>query len=409
MGWVISKQGSKGGWVIFLLGSAFFVSVSVNYVISPVLPTIARAFGIGIGQAGSLVAVYGLCYACFALLLGPISDYFGRKPMIVSALLSFAVLTLLCGVARGYGGLLVLRALAGISAAMMQPATWGYLGDYFPYETRGTAAAWVMQAGSIALIAGVPAGGLIAEFLGWRWIFIVAGLLGLGVAALVTVSLPSLPTGRSPSQRDSGQPRRLVKNVFGSLMRDRRARSALLVSFLIWLGFFALYTYVGAFLQERFGLNSAETGFVTLTVGIGYVLGGQAGGRLSDRVGRRAVVLSGLAWLGIVLAVVPNIRSLPLATGAILAMGFGFFFTYAAQVTLMTELLPQARSTMMSVNYFFTYIGLTAGSAVGAVLLAWRGFAAIGAMSALACLAAALVAGRFVFTGGPDASPNAGT
>lgn len=393
--------------MIFLLAAAFFVSVSVNYVIAPVLPAIARGFDMEIGEAGSLVAVYSLFYACFALILGPVSDYFGRKLMIVAALLGFSLMTLLCGIVQSYPGLLLFRALAGIAAATMQPATWSYLGDYFAYERRGTAAAWVMQAGSLALVVGVPIGSLSAQLLGWRWVFVLAALLGLAVAALVTLSLPALSSQHKTSHPGIMYLFRFVRLSFSSLIRQRQARFVLSVSFLTWFAFFALYTYIGAYFMERFRLTTAETGFMTLAVGIGYILGGQAGGRLSDRIGRRAVIRFGLGALGGVLFCVPTIRSLPLSVISMLAMGFTFFFTYTAQVTLVTELLPEGRSTMMSANYFCTYIGVTAGSASGGFLIAHLGFGAVGIMSALACLSAVLVSSRYVLAAQRSVDPAA--
>jgi DHA1 family inner membrane transport protein len=222
------------------------------------------------------------------------------------------------------------------------------------------------------------------------------------VALVLVVRLPSLSAegglrGTCPDwEALFGGGRR----AFGSLVSNRRARSALLVSFLVWFGFFAVYTYTGAFLEDRLGLDTARVGLVTLTVGVGYLIGGQLGGRLSDRIGRKSVVIAGLVLLGAVLVTVFRVHSLPVAVAGILAMGFGFFFTYSAQVTLMTELVPEARSTTMSVNYFVTYIGVTAGSTVGGIILARCGYELVGVVSASACLIAAFVAYRFVFSVG---------
>lgn len=386
--------------VIFLIGITSFTTVSVHYVISPTLPVIAQTFDISVSRAALLVSVYALFYACFALLLGPLSDCFHRKLVISSALLAFAVMTFLCGLVRSFNWLLVFRATAGAAAATLQPATWGYLGDYFPYEKRGTVVASVMQAGSLGLIVGVPLGGLVTQFLGWRWIFLFAALMAAVVAGLIIARLPVFSTGACAGQhkchrRNGFLP--VIRETLRSLIAHTATRSALLVSFLIFFGFFGLYTYAGAFLKHQFGLDSAAIGFVTLTVGIGYVLGSQLGGRFSDRLGPRNIILAGLIWLALVLAVLPNVNRLPFAVVGVFAMGVGYVFTYSAQVTLMFELIPQARSTMMSVNYFFTYMGMVAGSAIGGLILAWSDFRSVGLMCAASFVLAAVVAYRSVF------------
>jgi predicted MFS family arabinose efflux permease len=82
-------------------------------------------------------------------------------------------------------------------------------------------------------------------------------------------------------------------------------------------------------------------------------------------------------------------------------MGFAYFFAYSAQVTMITELIPQARSTTMSANYFVTYMGMTLGSAVAGQVLARSDYPFVGLLSAVSCLLAAVVAERFVFTSRP--------
>lgn len=401
-----ARNRAEGNLVIFMISGAFFSTVSVNYVISPVLPNIAQAFQVSISMAALLVSIYGLFYGCFALVVGPVGDYWGRKLMMCSALMVFSVMTVLCGLAPSFNWLLIFRAAAATAAAALQPATWAYLADYFPFEKRGTAAAWVMQAGSLALIMGVPIGGLIARFLDWRWVFIVAAMAATAITLAIIIWLPSFDkTVREKSQQRGRMSSILsiTRKAYGALLANTAARSALVVSFLIWFAFFGLYTYVGAFLKYQFGLNSADIGFVTLALGIGYILGGQLGGRLSDLVGRRRVILAGLGVLTFVLAVLLCMNSLPLVVIGIFAMGFAYFFTYSAQVTLITELVPQARSTAMSINYFSTYIGMTAGSAITGAILARFDFPYLGLMSAVACVVAAVVAERFVFVGRSEA------
>lgn len=385
---------ARNGLVILLLAGVLFSIVSVHYVIPPVLPAIARTFDVSISRAAFLVSIYALSYACFSLLLGPSVDRFERKVIMCSALLAFAATTFLCGIAQDFQWLLIFRAAAGLAAAILQSTTWAYLVDYFPHDKRGTAAAWTLQAGALALIMGVPLGGLITQFLSWRWIFFLAALLGSAIAVAIGAKLPSCGTHTRAELHNCKGPLSTKRPTLGSLIARGPARSALLVCFLTWFGFYGLYTYLGAFLRQQFGLNSAQTGFMTLSVGLGYTLGSQLGGRLSDRLGRRRVILAGLGWLALVLAIVPNVRHLPFAIAGIFAMGCGFFFIHSAQVPLISELIPRARATAMSMNYFFAHVGMMAGSASGGLVLAWSGLPSVGLMSAVACVLAAVVAQR---------------
>jgi predicted MFS family arabinose efflux permease len=281
---------------------------------------------------------------------------------------------------------------------MLQPTTWGYLGDYFSYERRGATTGWVMQAGSAALILGVPLGGLVAHYFNWRSIFTIASLLTILIAVIVLAFLPYV--GGKRDDRLIENLRSLpaaIKDVYGRLVINKRIRGALYVSSLMWFGFHGLYTYLGAFLDRQFDLDTTRISLTMIGMGIGYILGGQVGGRLSDRIGRKVVVLSGMTFFAAVLSILTNLKTLSHVVIGIFAMGFGFFFTYSAHVTLLTELDPKARSTIMAANYFFAYIGLTAGSAIGGVILTTFDFPFLGLMTALAYALAGVVAFRYVF------------
>jgi MFS transporter, DHA1 family, inner membrane transport protein len=373
-------------WLAILMASGTFFSIVVmNYIIAPILPTLAGQFGIGVGQAGLLVTVYSVLFAFAALLLGSLGDRFGTRRVIVVALVIFALTTLLTGLATSFTAMVALRGVAGLAAAAVMPANWSLLARSIPYARRGRATGWVMQAGTLALLGGVPLGGLLAETLGWRAIFVWIGGMALAIVAAVHAWLPA-DAARAPDAASA--------TLLGGLRRllaRRDARMALAVSLLTWLAMFGLYTYSGAFLAERFAMSPAAIGRTTLALGIGYAIGGQVGGRLGDRLGRGPIIVGGLLIIAAIGLLLPQAASVWAATLLLATLGFGFFFSYSAQLPLISELLPEARSTGMAANYFATYVGAALGAKIGGSIVGWLGFSAVGWVTAGAALLAVVL------------------
>lgn len=367
-------------WLVILLtGGTFFSVVVMNYVIAPTLPAIAREYDVSISDAGQLVTVYGVLFAVSALFLGSVSSVFGKKRSIMLALAAFSVTTVCTGLAPNFAVMMLFRGVSGVAAAVVQSLNWSILADAIPYERRGRASGWVMQAGTLALLGGVPLGGLLAGAFSWRFIFFSVGALALVILVVLQGSLSSRETPAA-----SG---RLVQNTgaaLKSLVTRSKPRRALALSMLIWVAMFGFYTYLGSFLASAFRLSDSQIGQATLALGLGYAVGGQVGGRLSDRVGREPVIVGGILIMIVAFLAMPLSGGVPSAALLTVVLGFGFFFAYSAQVTAITEILPGERSIGMAANYFATYVGAAVGARLGGWVLPWKGFAGVGWVSTAA-------------------------
>ena len=125
--------------IIAVLFGTMFAAVADNQIISPLLPDIIDALHIGPERAGLLVSVYALGAAVTSILLGPLSDRWGRKMLLIYGLAVFAIATALCGTAWDFFSLLGFRALTGAAAGALSLGITAFVGDYFPYERRGAA------------------------------------------------------------------------------------------------------------------------------------------------------------------------------------------------------------------------------------------------------------------------------
>jgi len=146
-------------------------------VIAPVLPDIATTFAVSPARAAWAVSVYGLTVAIVAPLAASAGNRLGRKASMVGGLSLFAVTSMACAMASSFPLFLGGRALCGAAAGFFLPACYAYVGDAVAYAERGRAMGRVMAGWSLAMIAGVPAGGWMAQCWGWRAPFVAVSVL----------------------------------------------------------------------------------------------------------------------------------------------------------------------------------------------------------------------------------------
>jgi len=154
-------------------------------MIGPLLVDISRDLGISLGQAGLLAAAAGVPQALFSPFSGLLSDRLGRKPMIVTAFVGVAALSIGAALAPSFAALAVARFLAGLLGSLAPTSLMASVGDLFPAERRARAMGWFNMGFSFAAIGGVPVMGAVGGALGWRWAFAAIGLVMLLLAGCV--------------------------------------------------------------------------------------------------------------------------------------------------------------------------------------------------------------------------------
>ena len=263
-----------------------FAAVANNQIISPLLPDIIEVLQIGTEQAGFLVSVYAFAAAVTSFSLGPVSDRFGRKTLLMYGLAVFAMSTALCGAAWAYTSLLIFRALTGAAAGTLSLSITAFVGDYFPYERRGRAMGMVVSGYFAALIIGVPLGAFIASATSWRMVFYIFA----AVAALLWIPqwrvIPNLKPSDTPS-------RSLAQSLadYRRFLGQRGPSIAIVASFFISASTVGFITYVGAWLRDAYGLSTDRIGLIFLASGVVALIGSPVAGMISDRLGKRLVVV----------------------------------------------------------------------------------------------------------------------
>jgi EmrB/QacA subfamily drug resistance transporter len=196
---VITEQ-NRRWWALGALSASLFMIMLDNTVVSVALPSIQRDLGTSLSQLEWVINAYAMVFAVLLIPGGKLADYLGRRRIFVIGLVIFTAASLACGLSNSGGALIASRAVQGIGAALMLPATLSIITATFPVKERGLAIGIWSGVSGVALAIGPLVGGLLAQHAGWEWIFFVN--IPVGVAGLfLTFWLVRESRDMSPDQR----------------------------------------------------------------------------------------------------------------------------------------------------------------------------------------------------------------
>jgi len=343
----------------------------------PFAPALSRGLGVPLTAVTSLLAanqVTGVLSPAF----GPLGDRWGYRRMMLAGLAMLAAGMLAGGFLPVYGVVLLALFLAGLGKSIFDPALHAYVGQRVPYQRRGLAIGLVEFAWAGSSLVGIPLAGLLIDRLGWRSPFFALGSLGLLSAAVLAALIP----------RDHRQPQDVegttsLRQAWRRLSRERAALGALGFGFLISAANDNLFVVYGAWLEESFGLSIVALGMATLVIGAAELLGEGLTASIADRLGLKRAIMASLALSALSYVLLPWVgRTLPLALAGLFFLFLTVEFSIVTGFSLFTEILPDARATMMSGIVATTSVGRMIGALAGGTVWLAGGLTATGLVSA---------------------------
>ena len=336
-------QENRKWWTLVAVAFGLFMIMLDNTVVNVALPSMQRALKIDRSELEWVVNAYALTFGVLLLSGGKLADLFGRRRIFIIGLVIFTASSLACGLASGAAVLIGARAVQAIGAALMNPATLSIITATFPPRQRGTAIGIWAGVSAMALAIGPLVGGILAEKVDWSWIFFInvpIGALGILAARLFIdesrdtsheqrLDLPGLLTSGIDlfaltyaliATNHHTWTSTLVLSLFGiaavalaafvllelhqripmldlSLFRNATFTGANTVMLLVGLAMFGIFFFNSLFIQNILGYSAIQTGATFLPMTCLVILVAPQAGRISDRVGPRWLMTTGMLLL----------------------------------------------------------------------------------------------------------------
>ncbi|MDX6452726.1 MAG: hypothetical protein QOH16_2775 [Gaiellaceae bacterium] len=338
---------NKKWWTLGAVSVGLFMIMLDNTVVNVALPSMRTSLHMSLSELEWVVAGYALTFAAFMLIGGKLADFIGRRLVFMIGLAVFTGASLACGLAPNGGFLIGARIVQGLGGALMNPATLSIIAATFAPRERGRAIGIWAGVSAMALAIGPLVGGLLTEHVNWNWIFFInvpVGILGLlaiplfidesrDTTAEQRLDLPGLVTSALglfsltyafieansygwASGRIIGAFAVAAMSLIAFVLLERHQRAPMLdlslfrnrtfgganaAMLFVGLAMFGTFFYVSLYMQNVLKYSPVEAGASFLPMTILVILIAPRAGALTDRVGSRWLVGTGMTLLAVML------------------------------------------------------------------------------------------------------------
>ncbi|MFE4974983.1 MFS transporter [Kitasatospora sp. NPDC056651] len=421
-----AAMGRAAIWTLVIVSAASFMAALDNLVVTTALPSIREELGGGLSDLEWTVSAYTLSFAVLLMFGAALGDRFGRRRIFLVGLAVFTAGSAAAALSPEIGELIAARAVQGVGAAVMMPLTLTLLTAAVPRAKRGLAFGIWSGVSGLAVAAGPLIGGSLTEHFSWQWIFWVnvpVGLVLLPLAflrlgesrgeagrtldvpgtVLVSLGMFGIVLGLIRGNPDGWTSPLVLGALIGGvlllaafvryeqsvaahpvlpmrLFRVRAFSAVNAASLLMYLGMFGSIFLISQYLQGVGGFSPQEAGVRMLPWTAMPLLVSPLAGILSDRIGGRPIVVTGLALQAVGLALfglvvdgstgLDYVAQLPAIV--ICGIGMSLYFGPTAQL-VMASVRPQEQGIASGANNAMREVGGALGVAVLAAVFSARG------------------------------------
>jgi DHA1 family bicyclomycin/chloramphenicol resistance-like MFS transporter len=393
---------ARPSFIALLIAVSAVSPLGINMYL-PSMPGMARALGVNFTTIQLTLSLYLGAMALGQLVIGPLSDRFGRRPVLLIGLLTFVAGSLICLSAQSIGVLIFGRIIQAIGGCAGITLSRAIVRDLYGRNQVASMIAYITMGMAVAPMIAPTIGGILETFFGWRASF--AFLMVFGGLALVFAYWRLLETNQ---RRAGGETARELIQGYGSLLQSRQFWGYTLVTSFVSAMFFAFLAGAPYVMVELLGRSPAEYGFYFAMVPCGYMIGNFATGRVAGTMGPNRMILAGtllsLASIAAMAALIGAGLLSPVALfGPMLFIGVANGLVLPSGIAGAVSVRPDLAGAASGLSGSFQ-IGFGAlvapivGAALGATV--WPLVAVMTICSLLAIASLALVAGARIVDAG---------
>lgn len=374
-------------WLAVLsVGIGAFALVTSEFLPVGLLPAMAADLGITKGQAGLMITTPGLVAAFAAVLVTVGSGKLDRRVVLLALTALLVLSNLMVALAPSYGWILLGRALLGVGVGGFW-AIGTALGPRLVAPQHAARAMSMIFAGvSLGTVAGVPAGALIGELVGWRAAFGGASAIAVLVLLGQALLLPSI----APTQA-------IRLRQLPALLGIPKARLGLIATALLFVGQFAAYTYITPFLKQVSGMSATMISALLLAYGVTGFIGNIVGAWAVGKSERGTLIATALV-LGLATLAMPLLGTGQLAATILVGIwGLAFGAMPISVQTWMYKAAPDLMEGSSALFVATAQVALASGALLGGIAVDHLGVSSsmlLGGAFALACAAVIWTFGR---------------
>jgi FSR family fosmidomycin resistance protein-like MFS transporter len=320
-------------------------------LLTALLPLIRQSLGLSYLQSGLLLSAFTITAGLSQFPGGWIGDRIPRHIAIAIGLGGVSLTALAVGLSPSYYPMLFILVVMGIFAGAYHPSAVSMLSGFFEERRRGKVIALHMVGGSIGFTIGPVLGGLIAEFLGWRFAFIILSLPALAAVPLILKKFKQKEPSNSRNSINETAPQPMPRRI--SILQVLRPIAIIFIlAVVMQLIAGSALAFIPIYLVDKHNIAPAYAAMMMGIVRIGGIAGSLFGGWLSDMWGRKKAIFLALVATGPVLYL---LAELPFNAGFIVILILFGLLMYMRQATvqpfLMGSVPPQLRATIFGIYF----------------------------------------------------------
>lgn len=355
---MFQERSQKSTLILYLLSiSSFFVSLNQN-IYTPVIPLIRDSFDVSINWVNFTVSSFIFIIALIQIILGTVIDHKNKKRLLILSFVLMSVSAIVCAFATNFTLFMIFRMAQAVGAGIIPLVAINMISHLFEGERRGNAMGTYQILLTLAPAAAPVLGGVLGEYFGYQGIFI---FLFLGSIALLLGMIFGLP---DVGKREVVQKQSIgIGKTYRSIFSNRLGVMTMLVSFFIFLIYFAILVYMPTLLSDHYHVALQNIGLLYLPLTVSMILGSVLFKKLQAKITLRKLFMVILFFMPVLIVIFGFVHLHTIVGLSILLFLYGMTVGFAPPLfsTMISEIYDEERGAALGIFNFIRYFGMAVG------------------------------------------------